>query len=139
MDGDKFETIGIERGNGTTTFENSYYFEHLNPSSGVHYYRLKQVDFDSQYEYSKIISVNVNVESPLKLNPIPAQHQLTIKNGKGLANVFNMLGQSVQQFRIDENQQTIQISNLPNGHYWLQILQANGKVIGEKFIKNGNQ
>jgi hypothetical protein len=40
-------------------------------------------------------------------------------NGEGVAFISNVLGQSVQQFRILENQQTIQIDDLQDGHYFL--------------------
>ena len=56
-------------------------------------------------------------------------------NGEGVAFISNVLGQSVQQFRILENQQTIQIDDLQDGHYFLQLFKANGKIDVKKFVK----
>jgi len=58
--GRSFETVGKVEGKGTTTQSQSYAFTHfeLNPSV-IHYYRLKQVDFDGKFEYSSIRSVQL--------------------------------------------------------------------------------
>lgn len=57
-DGRKFQKIGEVEGNGTTFEEQEYSFEVKNPRNGVSYYRLKQIDFDGQFEYSEVISIN---------------------------------------------------------------------------------
>jgi predicted outer membrane repeat protein len=135
MDGVNFEAIGTENGRGANNTLTDYRFSHQNPSRGVHYYRLKQLDFDARFDYSDVISINVQGEEELALYPNPAQDQLTIVNGQGIAFIFNVLGQSTQQFSIAENQQTIQIDDLQDGHYFLRILRANGEIVVKKFVK----
>ncbi len=56
-DGENFEQIGRVEGFGTTTVTQGYSFMDANTVSGVVYYRLRQVDFDGAFEYSKIITV----------------------------------------------------------------------------------
>lgn len=46
-------------GAGTTTLAQAYQWVHDRPASGANYYRLKQVDFDGQFEYSPIRVVDV--------------------------------------------------------------------------------
>jgi hypothetical protein len=58
QDGRVFQKIGEVKGNGTTAEQQEYSFEVKNPKKGVSYYRLKQIDFDGQFEYSKVISVD---------------------------------------------------------------------------------
>ncbi len=135
MDGVNFEAIGTENGRGTSNTLTDYRFSHQNPSRGVHYYRLKQFDFDARFDYSDVISINVQGEEELALYPNPAQDQLTIVNGQGVAFISNVLGQSVRQFSIAENQQTIQIDDLQDGHYFLRIFRANGEIVVKKFVK----
>ena len=53
-DGIRFDDLGTVVGAGTTTQSHSYDWMHDHPSAGVNYYRLKQVDFDGQFEYSPI-------------------------------------------------------------------------------------
>lgn len=57
LDGRTFNEIGQVAGKGTTIEPQSYRFEVENPRNGIAYYRLKQIDFDGQFEYSPIISV----------------------------------------------------------------------------------
>lgn len=56
---ENFETIGEVAGKGWSDTESRYEFEDktLPLTSGMVYYRLKQVDFDGTFAYSKVISV----------------------------------------------------------------------------------
>src|SRR4051812_27862818 len=63
-DGIHFEPIGTVKGNGTSNQINYYTFEDHSFNSGILYYRLKQVDLDNKYEYSKIKAVNVEPADP---------------------------------------------------------------------------
>jgi hypothetical protein len=56
-------------------------------------------------------------------------------NGQGVAFISNVLGQSIRQFSIAENQQTIQIDDLQDGHYFLRIIRGNGEIVVKKFVK----
>ena len=58
FDGRYFESIGSVLGQGTSSTQHNYQFVHKNVKDGIHYYRLKQVDYDGQFEYSKIISID---------------------------------------------------------------------------------
>ncbi|NLA24362.1 MAG: T9SS type A sorting domain-containing protein [Bacteroidales bacterium] len=53
-----FNEIGFVAGNGNSSFTNSYNLLHDNPAKGINYYRLKQIDFDGNYEYSNVIAVS---------------------------------------------------------------------------------
>ncbi len=54
-----FTSIGRVQASGTTTESNQYYFTDQNPNAQTPYYRLKQVDFDGTYEYSKVIAISL--------------------------------------------------------------------------------
>lgn len=58
--GREWEIIEFVEGRGTTTEISEYHYQDINPFSGVNYYRLKQIDFDGAFEYSKVISVDYN-------------------------------------------------------------------------------
>lgn len=53
-DGMDWEQLVFVKGNGTTESENDYNFMHTTPMLGANYFRLKQMDFDGNHEYSKI-------------------------------------------------------------------------------------
>ena len=63
QDGQRFLKIGEMQGNGNTSTQQDYSFEVKKTRTGVSYYRLKQIDFDGQFEYSKVISVNFKGEN----------------------------------------------------------------------------
>ncbi len=56
-----FQTIGEVAGNGTTAQVNNYVFTVDDPFAGANYFRLKQIDFDGQFEYSEVVTVNFNI------------------------------------------------------------------------------
>jgi hypothetical protein len=58
---EEWETIGFVKGNGTTTNYNEYSFIDNITKSGIYRYRLKQIDFDGKYQYSKVINIDVTV------------------------------------------------------------------------------
>jgi photosystem II stability/assembly factor-like uncharacterized protein len=61
LENSEWVTIGFTKGQGTTTQNNSYEFSdnvtHIN--SGIVQYRLKQIDFNGDYEYSDIVEVQI--------------------------------------------------------------------------------
>ncbi|MDN5211175.1 T9SS type A sorting domain-containing protein [Fulvivirgaceae bacterium BMA12] len=57
-DGTEWETLGEVDGNGTVNEIINYGFWDTRPLFGKSFYRLKQVDFDGQFEYSPVVSVN---------------------------------------------------------------------------------
>jgi photosystem II stability/assembly factor-like uncharacterized protein len=101
---DSWEKIGFVPGYGTTTEPKSYTFIDDNISSGTNTYRLKQIDYDGTFSYSKEISVEVDLtptEYTLEQNyPNPFNPNTVIKYSlaqDGFVNiaVFNLLGEKV--------------------------------------------
>ncbi|WP_181306784.1 T9SS type A sorting domain-containing protein [Rufibacter sp. XAAS-G3-1] len=57
-DGKSFKKVGEVKGNGNSSVMLDYTYTDRSAASGTVYYRLKQVDFDSKFEYSKVIAVS---------------------------------------------------------------------------------
>ena len=57
-DGTEWEIVGEVDGNGTINEVINYDFTDPRPLFGKSFYRLRQVDFDGQFEYSPVVSVN---------------------------------------------------------------------------------
>jgi hypothetical protein len=57
-DGNNFETIGSLKAGGNSTETLNYVHYDKNAPPGMNYYRLKQTDFNGNYTYSSIVSVN---------------------------------------------------------------------------------
>ena len=102
-EGGEFEIIGFIPGFGTTTESRSYSYQDYVSAKGKYSYRLKQIDFDGQFEYSNIIEVDVNAVSEYVLAqnyPNPFNPSTTIdfvvptEEFVNLA-VYNSLGEEV--------------------------------------------
>ena len=76
-DGLNFIKIGFIEGSGSTNAHRSYQYIDRFPT-GVAYYRLKQVDFDGQFEYSSIIVVEAAVSTKLSVYPNPTHGHINI-------------------------------------------------------------
>jgi hypothetical protein len=100
----EWEKIGFVFGFGTTTELKSYSFIDENVTAGAYKYRLKQIDFDGTFSYSKEIEIEVNFipkEYALEQNyPNPFNPSTTIKfalpeAGNVTLTIYNTLGQKV--------------------------------------------
>lgn len=98
-----FVTVGFVKGNGTSTNSHDYSFVDKQVQPGVYYYRLKQIDFNGKYEYSKIIEVTVFEKltySLMQNYPNPFNPETSIKysiaqNSKVTIKIFNLAGKEV--------------------------------------------
>jgi hypothetical protein len=137
-DGKNWETIHFAAGNGTTLETQNYTFTDDAPLAGVNYYRLKQVDFDGQFEYSNIVNIQTIESSKhqnINIYPNPVTDELTIENGQGTAIIYNAVGQSVQEANIDASKVQLKVSELPQSIYTIHIRKTNGESITKQFVK----
>jgi hypothetical protein len=140
MDGIHFEPIGTVKGNGTSNQINYYTFEDYSFNSGTVYYRLKQVDFDNKYEYSKIRAVNVELADPVIITNDPSLSQIFIsffKKGEATFTILDMLGRVVYSGErvSDEPSVTINKSMLSRGFYIVKV-QIGSELVSGKIILN---
>ena len=71
-DGKSFTGVGWAIGYGNTNTPRTYSFiDRTLPVGKTFYYRLRQVDYDGQFEYSKIISVSIDSKDNLVGEPFP--------------------------------------------------------------------
>lgn len=133
-----FEAIGRVDGTFTTSEANTtYQFTDSSPNFGTNYYRLKQVDIDGSYEYSRIISANMTETSPIVIYPNPSTDFIRIKNGEKEAiksyEIYTNYGRLIR--KSDEPVNEITIQNLPSGIYFLQLKNERNSLINRRFIK----
>jgi hypothetical protein len=98
----------------------------------------------ADYENSRIRMVydplavkSLNANNEISIYPNPAQNSLTIENAKGNElTIFNILGEPVFKKIIASNSETINISNLPNDIYMVQIVDTEKMIrITKKVVK----
>jgi hypothetical protein len=98
-----YDAIGFVAGSGTTTEQRSYLFNDAKLSEGEYIYRLKQIDFNGQFNFSYEVEVEIIAPAVYALEqnyPNPFNPSTTINYSIGEAGivkvaVYNLLGQEV--------------------------------------------
>jgi hypothetical protein len=142
-DGRDFRTLAFVEGHGTTYEQQEYSFTDKGPLSGrLYYYRLRQIDYDGSFEFSKILSlktgggpVAAGVFYPNPVSGVAASIDFNLENeGEWTATVFDAAGKALRQAQqfMEAGQQRVQldISGLQNGLYFVKF--ENG---GEQFYR----
>ncbi|MBL7814132.1 MAG: T9SS type A sorting domain-containing protein [Saprospiraceae bacterium] len=130
-DGTKFYPIGTVKAKG---YGAKYDFIDLAPKAGINYYRLKQVDTDGTFSYTKTEAVETGKgRKSIKVYPTVTKDIITIEDDKlngGAVTIFNNMGQLVftakQANRVD-------MSALPSGMYLVQVQAGNEQVVEKVF------
>lgn len=99
-----WKTIGFVSGFGTTIERRSYTFIDDKVTSGKYVYRLKQIDFNGEFEYSNEIEIEVGKPLNFSLEqnyPNPFNPVTTIKfalpvSGNVNISIYNSLGEKVE-------------------------------------------
>ena len=102
------------------------------------YYRVKEVKFDSLFEYTKII---VELESVMEgrgfsMSSNPVGNYLMMNNSQGLISIYNAKCELVKRFTIKEESISVDTSDLSKGQYILHIQKENATTISRLIVKN---
>jgi len=87
-------------------------------------------------DYDVSISETNSLEM-LKVYPNPVSYQLIVENEKSIlknARIYDLLGKEVKRFSINTTHTTLDIHDLQNGMYFMEVETENGKIT-KKFIK----
>ncbi len=135
VDGGAWASIGFVEGHGTTTEARNYTFTTDALQGGVHTFRLKQVDFDGQFEYSHEVEVAVDVPGSYVLErayPNPFNPTTTVRFKVAQAQevtlaLYDALGRRVAElfsgYAEANRYATVQVdgSALPSGTYTVRL------------------
>lgn len=136
-----WEELSMIEGAGNSSSPISYSIIDDKPFLGISYYRLKQTDYNGDFEYFDIVSVQLDKESKNKVDvyPNPTKKHVIIEGDSEeleLISVTNALGQKVDRSviisKIDESKIVIDLSQLPDGVYIVSTRNTAHKVFKEK-------
>jgi hypothetical protein len=151
--GDSFDSIGVTAAmNGSTAY--TYTFTDKNMATGNNYYRLRQVGNSGSTTYSKVITLDNTAGSnpnaagatgDLHLFPNPAMATLNYtltseRSAQVIVQVYSLSGALVmtgqQQMVAGVNEQSLNISSLRSGSYFLKITSTQGGIqLVQQFAK----
>lgn len=140
-DGINYEDLGSIKAGGNSTSVLAYSFADVISSLGLVYYRLKQVDYNGDYYFSPVRTINHHSDRSLKIYPNPSDNSFNIQfnnpsDNQGLLNVYSISGSLIEGgISITGNGKLTFGETLPNGVYILEL--TIGDIIERyKLIKN---
>ncbi len=138
INGRNWQSLTFVPGNGTTTEAHNYSFLDEKPLLGQNYYRLRQADFDENYKYSNIVSLEVvGKENYPVLFPNPASTAVQVRFSQefteGKLDVFDVAGRLVLSQDMEAGSQSVQLgtADLASGTYVCRF-QLDGAVFLER-------
>lgn len=136
-DGISWNTIHIEKGQGTVSSETNYTFTDQNVSNGIQYYRLKQFDFDGTVATLNTISVNPDSEFELNIYPNPAKEKLTVKASSRISTIqiTNLSGTLINTSVANAFSSIVDLSEMENGIYLVTVI-SEGRKLSKKLVVN---
>lgn len=125
-DGENFTTIKTVAGAGNSTSTIDYKTEDFHPVNGYNYYRLKQIDFDGQYEYSKVSVVDFKLSNIYLFPNMLDQGEIFNLNGvmeNASVMIYSINGQLVDSMTLGNENNAIQ-ADYPKGIYIIKLIEG---------------
>ena len=137
-DFENWNKLGEVAGSLTTSERNVYSFVDKLPSIGINYYRLKQVDVNGVFSYSKVVAVQIDAISNIKLvsNLLSVGQAINIQNQEEselTIHLIDMSGKLISRTLSPARFTEIPTVGLAAGAYLVHI-QAGNTVLTEKII-----
>jgi hypothetical protein len=129
-DGINWREAGIVAAAGNSSLSTQYNFIHNDPAQGVNFYRLIQQDIDGRSAQSRVINVTTTGVQKIEWYPNPAADKVTIRTATALPGqiiLFNSSGQAVKRVHISSYETVIDVSLLPAGSYYADIIQGQSR------------
>ncbi len=140
INGTNWNELALLPNTGNTSTR-SFSFVHTTPSAGVNYYRIKQVDVDGHFSYSKTVSSVSTCQGGIKIvsypNPVHATLTvvLPINMGKAQLRVMDAAGRMVINNTTQASFNNINTQLLASGMYFLEVVNGDKIIYTSKFVK----
>ncbi|MCF2447121.1 T9SS type A sorting domain-containing protein [Dyadobacter sp. CY345] len=119
---------------GESNTRANYHFTDTNPLSGQNFYRLKMIDRDGTFAYSRINSIKFKGElSLVKMYPNPAANVLNVDaegNQIQRVEIYNQAGKLIK----GSKNSAVDVSDFANGIYSVRAVYANGQADQRKVV-----
>ena len=129
-----WEKIGFLKGAGNSSTTKIYSYEDKNLGADLYYYRLKQIDFNGKFEYTKTISIvqkNINTLQVEKLFPNPFSSSITIEFTEQVADELQIILYDLNGKQVFNKLYPLQQKNYFIDFSTAQILEGNYLLIAK--------
>ncbi len=146
-DGQLFEVAGFVEGAGNSNKILEYTYYDTKPLDGISYYRLKQTDFNGEFDYSEVRRVRMNLEGSfvhtVVPNPVSQGESFKVLYPVNTAqeiwvSIYNSSGflvlNKLVALKPEEGQFEIDTANIPAGLYFIRTQDQFNQHISLKFI-----
>jgi hypothetical protein len=141
MDAREFVQLARIQAKGNSSVSQQYAFVDNKPLGGNNYYRLRMVDLDGSFEYSRVVAVDNGPNSvAFQLLGNPASNReirFILKNqDPSQISLFDLTGKSVQ-FSLSQsgNEFVLRPSgNFPSGLFVLSLQRGNASAVAKKVL-----
>jgi hypothetical protein len=145
-DGNNYTMIGRVNAAGNSQDTRLYHFTDNTPLTGTGFYRLRMVDIDNKFSYSRVVAVTSTsgIKDLLQLfpNPVTDVLQLQLQSDKketATLSITTIAGQVILQRELQlaegSNAFSIPVKSFQSGHYYVTIHTSSGRQT-LPFIKN---
>ncbi len=136
-DGIHFKFISSMQIQDSNAQQKHYQWLHSMPAAGNNYYRIRQIDNDGQFSYSKIAAVKVVTEGDCTVTPNPSNDIVLVNCSSAIRYVkcYNAQGTLVKQAIGSSTQQRISLKALPAGMYTFKVFTSENNVLTVKVLK----
>ncbi|MEZ4827017.1 MAG: DUF5060 domain-containing protein [Bacteroidia bacterium] len=131
LDGLIWETVGTVPAAGTSRTVRKYQHNDHGLDKGVYYYKVKEVDLDGQFQFTRVVEVTVDDVSPIvSVFPNPAHGQVFIQVEMNTSRsvsyyLVNALGQTMETLEAEVSggiwNRSLDVSHYPPGLYYLFV------------------
>ncbi len=148
-DGINFSKIASVEAAGQTTTVQSYSFVDRNIAPGGYYYRLKMLDLDASFEYSKVIYLSatqgVSIDQYINIVPNPFTDKFEVQfyhaqSGMYTVQITDMAGKPVTEITRNGDKGMvvvpIDLSDKASGSYLVRVTRQDGMRLVRQVIKS---
>ncbi|MGX5857972.1 T9SS type A sorting domain-containing protein [Dyadobacter jiangsuensis] len=135
--GKVWQNVGENAAKGESNGPVNYQWIHQNPAYGINYYRLKMIDLDGTFTYSKIENLEFRTRDLsagiVYPNPVSDKIQIDTKHEIIRLKILDLQGRTV--YETDQvSKQGVSLKHLPAGAYQAQITTKTGTVQTDRIV-----
>ncbi|MEO6282013.1 MAG: T9SS type A sorting domain-containing protein [Dyadobacter sp.] len=139
QNGAKWVIIASLNAQGESGKTIQYSFVDSSPTEGNNLYRLKMIDTDGTFAYSKIVNVNMGSDPTVGIYPNPATDKISL-DVQDLLNAKSILISDLSGKKVYASENVsgseISVKHLSAGLFLVKIIKKDGSMVSRKLVKN---